>query len=163
MRQIIEWWNNVSLREQVMLALMGFFGLIALVYFFAYQPVMQAHQQSQQRLDFAYQDYRWLQQQAQLIEDLRRKSRGVLPKLFTLGQLEESVRKRLEEKNIQANIEVIDNINNVDEGFLRIEISGNAVEVMKWLESLINSGHKIDLISLENSNNWLSGIISVKT
>ena len=163
MQQIVEWWNNLSLREQTMLALMAFFSLLLLFYFFAYQPVTQAYQQSQQLIELASQDYRWLQQQAQTIEDLRHKSRGALPKLFTLSQLEESVRKQLQGKSIQAAIEVVDNINNVDEGFLKMEISGSAVEVMKCLESLVNSGHKLDMISLQNSGNWLSGIVSIRT
>lgn len=163
MQRIIEWWNNISFREQVMLALALFFGLSALFYFFAYQPITQAYQQSQQRLELSYQDYRWLQKQRQTIESLRNKSRGALPALLTLGQLEKTVRKQLKEKEIEARIKVIDSVNDQNAGSLKIELSGNAVTVMQWLEAMVNSGHKIDVINLENKDNWLSGLVSVKT
>lgn len=163
MQRIMEWWDNVTFREQAMLALMLFFGLSALFYFFAYRPVTQAYQQSQQRLESSYQDYRWLQKQRQTIESLRNKSRGALPALLTLGELEKTVRQQLKEKKIEARIEVIDSVNDQNAGSLKIELSGNAVTVMKWLEAMVNSGHKIDLINLENKDNWLSGLVSVKT
>lgn len=163
MQQLIEWWNNISLREQTMVALLAFIGGLASFYFFAYQPVMQTYQQSQQRLASSYENYRWLQKQLQSIEELRNQNRGVLPALLSLSQLEELVRQQLEERNIEARIEVIDSVNDSDEGALKIEVSGAAVEVMKWLEQLVNSGHQISMINLQNADNWLSGVVSVKT
>lgn len=163
MHQIAEWWNGITLREQTMTALAAFLGLLALFYLFAYRPVMQAYQQSQQKLESSYEDYRWLQKQLQTIENLRRKNKGVLPAFLTLSQLEEAVRKQLKEKGVEARIEVIDSVNDREAGSLKIEVSGSAVKVMEWLESLANAGYRIDLINFQNTDNWLSGVVSLST
>ena len=163
MQAITDWWNNISGREQILVSLIAVFGVFAAFYYAAWRPISEAHRQVLLQLESSYEDHQWLQKQTQTLEKLRSRLKGTLPVFMTLKQLEETVKKQLKEKNIEGTVQAIDSVNDVTGGFLKIEISGNAVAVMKWLESVANAGHQIDLINLENSDNWLTGMVSVRT